>query len=280
MSLRRQTGHINYGRERVMVPPYYISGFAMDGPTGTTWEANIGVGAAAVHETPGTTDNTGYGALTSAFTKKLDGAAWAAGSGANGLADSADAKAGANWYAAFLMRSTTGTDIGFDSSLTAANLKADSVVVAAGFYEFRLVSFVQVNDGNTDLRPFFYNPNTGLWQYREVEQIGSNTGDTTITLDIPEGDVDVLVRATVMGNSDESIVGFHHTSSTDTSQANGEDYRTWASCAIAGGTVNSGSGFGVVRADSSMQIHFDQGGDAPTESEQALVGFYVNRCDR
>ncbi|MCK5439424.1 MAG: hypothetical protein KAI97_05745 [Gemmatimonadetes bacterium] len=264
-------------------PPYHISGFACDGPTATPFVVNIGLGCARAHTTPGTTDNVKNGTLDAATTKKLAGSDWVAGAGADGLANGADAIADDNWYALFLMvKSADGSvDFGFDSSPIATNLKADAVVVAAGFNRFRFICWVQCDDAAPDdIRPFFYNPDSGLWQYREMIHVASGVADATLTLDIPEGELDVLMRCTLESNADETGASFHHVSSSDGSNGSAEDYRNWANIQAAGGTPNSGTGSGVVRADASKQIHHDVAGDAPDNSEQALIGFYVKRSDR
>jgi hypothetical protein len=268
-------------------PPFYISGFAMDGPIiGTTWGVNIGIGSARVHTTPGTTHNTQNAALGAAFTKKLDGAAWAAGTGANGLADGATAKAADNWYAAFVMSKSAaaGVDIGFDSSAIAANLKADSVVVAAGFDRFRFIGWVQVNAGNADVDDFFYNPDSGLWQYRDIRQVTMTGSDETLTLDIPEGDIDVLMGLNVhlAGATDDGGALFRHLDGSDGAHATDvEQFSHWVGVAVDNATEDNSAShsMGVVRANSSKQIRFDQA-TTTTAYQGALRGFYVQRSDR
>ena len=268
-------------------PPYYESGFAMSGPTATAWEFNIGKGSARAHTTPGTTDNTFNGTLASgSFTKKLDGSAWAAGSGANGLADGATAKAANGWYPVFGMWKSTdlaAEDVGLDSDLDAANLRVDSAVVAAGFNRFRLIGFVRVNSGNSDVEPFVYNPASGYWQFLDRQFItGSFTTQAPLTLtaghDTPIGDVDGLfVVAGSYGSGNAGGATIRHVDGTD-APTSGVSTTNWTTdAALSDGLTTIREG--IVRINSSKQIDVAITGNSAGFG-LALRGFYVDRSAR
>jgi hypothetical protein len=98
-------------------------------------------------------DGSAQGVASSVETKRLD-ATWAAGNNAGGLAAGLT-KANSTTYHCFkLLNPTTGaTGSGFDTSLNATNLLADSAVIAAGFTKYRRV-FSILTDGSGNIRAF------------------------------------------------------------------------------------------------------------------------------
>jgi hypothetical protein len=90
-------------------------------------------------------DGSAQGIASSVEVKRLD-ATWAAGNNAGGLAAGLT-KTNSTWYHCFkLLNPTTGaTGSGFDTSVSAANLLADSAVISAGFTKFKRIGSVYVN---------------------------------------------------------------------------------------------------------------------------------------
>jgi len=97
-------------------------------------------------------DGTGTAAI-GAFTKQID-ATWAAGTAAGGMND-AEVVGNNTTYYYFALSNADGSvvDFGFDTSSTAANLLADTAVIAAGLtkysYELRVIT-----DGSANILPF------------------------------------------------------------------------------------------------------------------------------
>jgi hypothetical protein len=263
---------------------YYIAGLSSHNTVGDiTWNVNFGVGAARVHTTPGTTLNTLNGSVHTARSKKLDGTNFVPGTGTNGLANGATAKAANNWYASFLMvKSSDGTvDIGYDSDINASNLITDSA--PDGFDRFRFIGWVQVNGANDDVEHFFYDPDSGLWHYHKVRDLSMTGSDQTFTLDIPEAGLDVLISINVhhTGSNDAGGALVRHYETGDVPTTSAEYYAHWLG--YEHNNTNEENAFsygrGVVRSSPTKSVIFDK---AMTSGdwEGALRGFYVRRTDR
>lgn len=144
-----------------VVLPGYIGGLGLTWATNT----NITVAAGACTDTNNTVTMVG-----SAMTKNI-GATWAAGTPQGGMAAALTATNG-TWYHFFaIAKDVAGVwtcDYGFDASLTAANLKADANVIAAGFSDgstmvYRRLGSVYYQDGTVKIRKFYQLGNSFSW---------------------------------------------------------------------------------------------------------------------
>ncbi len=130
--------------------------------------------------------------VSSAETKRLD-ATWSAGTNAGGLAAGLT-KANSTWYHCFkLLNPTTGaTGSGYDTSLTAANLLADSAVIAAGFTKYkRIASFVTDGSGNIRTGTYIFS-SSGTYNFSYdtfITDLSAVIGSTAVlrTLSTPLG---------------------------------------------------------------------------------------------
>ena len=97
--------------------------------------------------------------IVSAETKKLD-ATWAAGSAAGGLADALTIAADTTYHCFALSNALgTVTGFGFDTSLTATNLLADTAVIAAGLTKYKkIASLVTDSSSNILNGTYTFNP--------------------------------------------------------------------------------------------------------------------------
>lgn len=135
-------------------------------------------------------------AVASALTKQID-VTWAAGDAAGGLA-SGVSLSNDTWYYCFALSSADGTttDFGFDTSLTAANLLADSAVIAAGLTKYKKVGNILTN-GSANIEQ-------GKWTEKGYFEFTTpildsttvfTTSEASVTLSIPP--VDVLAKISV-----------------------------------------------------------------------------------
>lgn len=126
----------------------YLAGLILSNDTGDT-EHDIAIAVGICADSTNTYTIT----LASILTKQID-ATWAAGDDAGGMNDG-EVVGNATWYHVHLLYNTTtgGVDAGFDTSVTAANLLADTAVVAAGYTKYRRIGSV-LTDGSANILQF------------------------------------------------------------------------------------------------------------------------------
>jgi hypothetical protein len=267
-------------------PPYYIQGFHMSGDN--AYDVKVGIGVARCHTIPGTTNNSRNGTFTTASFEKNCTGTWAAGNGNNGLASGAST--GNNkWMYVFLLTKSTSADceIAFDENASASNIRSDGNITGAGWDRMRFIGWVQCDSSDSALNPFFYNAESGLWQYRERVKIADLTSDNNHLVNIPEGDLDLLVQLIVANGNVNNPEGalLQHPSSTDAPQNGGSspyvshaDYRNWVLTGYD--TYATSSAIGVVRANATKYIRYEFDNTQITQAQAGLIGFYVKRQDR
>jgi len=123
--------------------------------------------------------NTAWGTGT-AMTKRID-ATWAAGTAGGGMNDS-ETVGNTTFYGLFAIFNTSeGIDYGFDTSLTAANLLADTAVIAAGFDQgYRRIGWVRT-DGAANIIGFIHYGHDDEWHYDDPDNDISADFDTTLS---------------------------------------------------------------------------------------------------
>lgn len=109
--------------------------------------------------------------LSGALVKSFDGASIALGTGQCGFPTVSLTRAAATWYRVFIVGHTDGrVDFGFDTSATAANLRADLVSIdVAGWTYYRQLGWV-LTAGSTDFVPFVqYAAKPGVFHWVQHE---------------------------------------------------------------------------------------------------------------
>lgn len=141
--------------------------------------------------------------LTAALTKQID-ATWASGDAAGGLSSSLSAPANNTWYHVFAIVVGGVADIGFDTSISAANLVADHSATA-----YRRIGSVRT-DGSANILAFTEANGRFLWSDPPQDTAANNPGTSAVTeaLDYvpPDVAVDALLNITLDPGSSASSV--------------------------------------------------------------------------
>lgn len=142
----------------------------------------------------GATDSTGVSYINppTALTKQID-ASWATGDDAGGLSSSLTVAVD-TWYHVFAITVAGVDDIGFDTSVTAANLVTDHSATA-----YRYVGSILTN-GSSNIIAFTQTGNKFLWATPVNDVSTSSLGTTAVsyTLSTPLGfKVDAIMDASV-----------------------------------------------------------------------------------
>jgi len=197
--------------------------------------------------------------ITGALTKQLD-STWAAGTAAGGLADALTI-ANDTWYHCFALSSSDGTtvDCGFDTSITATNLLADTAVIAAGLTKRKRVGSI-LTDGSANILAFFQIGNRFSWDILPVDYNASNPGTSviTVTASTPLGvktiaDVTLLCSDASFGGASYFIL-ITDPNATDSSPSSARNHLP-----IFGPTLGSlirGSTTNSIRTSSTSTIRF------------------------
>ena len=163
--------------------PNYWNNLILSNDTDTAHDINVTAGEAA--------DSTGetHIVLSSEITKQID-ATWAAGDDAGGMNDG-EAVGNDTWYHYHMLSSADGStvDFGFDTSITAANLLADTAVIAAGLTLYRRIGSV-LTDGSANILAFYMEPDrTVVWDAfaQDIALTDGGTSAVTNTISTPLG---------------------------------------------------------------------------------------------
>jgi len=188
----------------ITVPTGYLTGF--------TLRNNAGTPSAHVDIAPGLAKSASTSAsiqLLEGMTKRLQSAgAWAQGNDANGLFSGA--RAPNTWYHAFVIRkdSDGSVDIGFDTSLSAANRPA-------GWTAYRRLGSVKTNSG-AEIIPFLQAGRFFFWKtpILDVSVNAAAGSSASYVLSVPTG-IEVIVQATLYFSGGDAAGYLHHPDSTD-----------------------------------------------------------------
>ncbi len=157
-----------------IVPRGHLAGLQMSNDTDTDHDILIAIGEA--------TDSTGAinMKLSTAMTKQID-ATWALGDDAGGMNDG-DAVGNSEWFHVHELSNAAGdsVDAGYDTSLTAVNLLADTAVIAAGLTLYRRIGSV-LTDGSANILAFSQEGDEVLWADPPLDIDVSNQSTTAIT---------------------------------------------------------------------------------------------------
>lgn len=187
--------------------------------------------------------------LSTMLTKQIDGT-WAAGNDAGGLADALSVASG-TWYHVHLLSSADAStvDAGFDTSNSAANLLADTAVIAAGLTKYRRIGSV-LTDGSSNIVLFVQNGNVFEWQEAINDLSLSNSLNTTARLDVlsvPTGIDGILAMMDISGGDTSGwsiLVSSPLNSDVAVSQSHSN---------IGGSAARAGGRF-IVPVDASAQV--------------------------
>lgn len=226
----------------------YIDGLTTAHDTDADHDIAISPGAAM------SSDGSVFMELAATLTKQID-ATWAAGDDAGGMAEGITV-GNDTWYHLFLLSSADGAtvDAGWDTSVTAANLLADTAVVAAGLTKARMIWSHRTN-GSANIRAYTQLHDECLWavQSDDVNSDNPGTSAVTPTLLTPLG-IKCWVKATVRvfaGTTSNITVLITSPDQTDTAAATTAFTLEANSGAAARPVV-----FGQWRTNTSSQIRY------------------------
>lgn len=223
-----------------ILPINSISGLNLSLDTDTDHDILVAVG-----EAMDATNVNGMQLLT-AMTKQIDNN-WVAGDDLGGF-PSGLTLGNATWYHVFLIKDVTNSlvDVGFDTSLTAANLLTD----ASDYTLYRRIGSVKT-DGTANILGFVQTGDRFDWHapVQDVANTGDQTAEQTVALSVPSG---VIVHA--YGNvsiltSSGAIWLYHMDVTSATPLINGVPGTTLTGDASDGGLWD-------VITNASRQIHY------------------------
>jgi len=170
----------------IALPRSYLAGMGLT--VGTDADHDIDIAAGESRDAANSANIT-----LAAITKRID-ATWSAGTGNGGLSSSLTAPANDTWYHVFAIIVGGTADVGFDTSITAANLVSDHTATA-----YRRLGSV-LTDGSANIIAFVQYGDKFLWvdPPLDVSTASPGTSANTVTLTVPTGVVvqaDVNVRA-------------------------------------------------------------------------------------
>jgi hypothetical protein len=177
------SGTTNMAASDFTYPPGHFTGFETVSATDTAHDITISAGKCRAKADDGNIN------LTSALTKQLD-ATFAVGDDAGGLAAALTIAADTTYYVHAIGKSDGSAEIGFDTSATATNLLADSVVSAAGYTTYKVV-WAFKTDGSANINA--YDQSGDYCEFRgdtvDINDSTPATSKTNVTLSLPTADV-------------------------------------------------------------------------------------------
>lgn len=225
------------------LPRSYIAGLKLSN-NGTDGDHDIDI---AVGECRDAADGADI-ALT-AITKRLD-ATWVAGTGNGGLSSSLTAPANNTWYHVHAIIVSGSADVGFDTSITAANLVSDHSATS-----YRRIGSVLTN-GSGNIIAFRQTGDFFAWatpQASSDNTITVTTSEQLVSVDTPPGVESHAHLAAFNSNSGNGITTFVYDPDL------GDPTVAASNLGVFGGTTSTGahtadSGFVVAMTDTSSQV--------------------------
>ena len=230
-------------------PRGHLSGLTLSNGTDADHDIDIAVGEAK--DSGNTTDLS----LSAIMTKQID-ATWALGTNAGGMASGVTLSAD-TWYHVYLVElDAGGTDAGFDTSTTAANLVATSGIASA----YRRIGSV-LTDGSSDIISFIQFGDEFIWstQINNVNGSGLGTSRVLQTVTSPLG---VQCRAilglvgVVAGSNSQVVITLTNPDVDDATPANSNANNAGENSSDANGTWAAGTH--IVLTNTSSQVAFRQ----------------------
>ncbi len=166
---------VSWSGTTITQPRAYLAGFTLSNDTDTDHDINITAGQCV------DSGNVIDMILGSEITKQID-ASWAVGDDAGGLSSSLTV-ANSTWYHVHAIIVAGVVDVGFDTSVTAANLVTDHSATA-----FRRIGSV-LTDGSANILGFTQVGDEFLWDAPVAEFNTANPGTSAVTqaLTVPTG---------------------------------------------------------------------------------------------
>jgi hypothetical protein len=181
--------------------------------------------------------------VPAAITKRID-ATWSAGDDAGGLSSSLTAAANDTWYHVFAVVAGGAADVGFDTSVAAANLTADHGVTG-----YRRIGSVRT-DGSANIVAFVQSGDWFWWKAPplDVNDANGDTGGALATLSVPTG-VRCLAKVNLTSGSGGAAVFL----SDQENETINESAAPLPTTSDSGGT---NSATDIVLTDTSAQVRY------------------------
>ena len=232
-------------------PRGYLSGMGLSNDTDTDHDILVGVGV--VRDAADAVNIE----LTSAITKQID-ASWAAGDDAGGLSSSLTLSAD-TWYHVHAIIVSGSADIGFDTSVTAANLVTDHSATA-----YRRIGSV-LTDSSSNIINFTQFQNEFIYDAQITNVNGSGLGTSRVlqTVSTPLGvETRAILGIVAVVASNNAGINFTvtHPNVTDAAPAQGIANNAGENSSNLNGTWAAGTH--IVRTNTSSQVAFRQGTSA------------------
>jgi hypothetical protein len=230
-------------------PRGHLSGLTLSNGTDADHDIDISVGEA---KDSGNTTNLSLSAI---MTKQID-ATWASGTNAGGMASGVTLSAD-TWYHVYLVElDAGGTDAGFDTSTTAANLVATSGIASA----YRRIGSV-LTDGSSNILGFTQFEDEFIFDTQVINVNGTGLGTSRVlqTVTTPLGFETRAILGligVVAGVNNSVLITLTHPNVTDTTPTNGIANNAGENSSNANGTWAAGTH--IVRTNTSSQVAFRQ----------------------
>lgn len=229
------------------IPRSYLAGLGLSNDTDADHDIAVAVGKC---KDSGDTTAIFFSAI---LTKQID-ATWAAGDDAGGMNDSSGVTISTWYHVHALAAATSGvTDVGFDTSVTATNLLADTAVIAAGITKYRRIGSV-LTDGSSNIIAFYQTGDTFLWKAPplDIDTASPGTNANTAAISVPLG---IEIKAFIHISNDGGANQIYVSSPNVTDQAPSLTASPLSSHAgIDGGGDDVGSA--IVMTNTSSQIRY------------------------
>jgi len=230
-------------------PRGHLSGLTLSNGTDADHDIDIAVGEA---KDSGNTTNLSLSAI---MTKQID-AAWSSGTNAGGMATGVTLSPD-TWYHVYLVElDAGGTDAGFDTSTTAANLVATSGIASA----YRRIGSV-LTDGSSNILGFTQFEDEFIFDTQVTNVGGSGLGTNrvlqTVTTPLGFETRAILGLIGVVSGSNSSVtITLTHPNVTDAVPTNSIANNAGENSSNANGTWAAGTH--IVRTNTSSQVAFRQ----------------------
>jgi len=246
------------------LPRGYLSGMGLSNATDTAHDITVAVGE--VRDNANAVDIV----LASAMTKRID-ATWSSGSGNGGLASGVSIATN-TWYHVHAIVVSGSVDIGFDTSITAANLVANNSASA-----FRRIGAV-LTDGSSNILNFIQDGDEFIFkaQITNINATAIGTARVTQAVSTPLG---VQTRAIlglvaqVASNNNAVRVTLTHPDVTDATPTSQNANNSGENSSDLNGTFASGTH--IVLTNTSSQIAIRQ--DFNSTVSMNTNGYYDRR---
>ena len=246
------------------LPRGYLSGMGLANATDTAHDITVGIGE--VRDNANAADII----LASAFTKRID-ATWASGSGNGGLASGVSIATN-TWYHVHAIIVSGSTDIGFDTSITAANLVANNSASA-----FRRIGAV-LTDGSSNILNFIQDGDEFIFKAQIVNINATAIGTARVTQAV-SAPLGVQTRAILglvgqVANANNGVrVTLTHPDVTDATPTSQNANNAGENSSDNNGTFASGTH--IVLTNTSSQIAIRQ--DYNSSLSMNTNGYYDRR---